>query len=163
MPPARLPASTDAIERQRLRIQKKSWRALLALTEEERRRNILYLAWCAVPVERLQVELEYLDEHGKGLWDGVVKSDLNPFSKLKRACWSLSHHGKRGDLRPLFDAFPADMHQKVLDDCRSMLSSFAGQAEWRFLEFTMFPRRWAEWTHPSATEETKKKVVNDFV
>ena len=63
MGPAENDHAADNIQAYRIRIQKKSWRASKALSEPHRRKKMLLLRWVAWPVERLQSEFEWLDNH----------------------------------------------------------------------------------------------------
>ena len=65
---------SDGCSAARLRIQKKTYRAFKTLTEPDRRRNILLMAYVATPVERLQRELCFLDAGGNGLFDACMYS-----------------------------------------------------------------------------------------
>ena len=65
LPEVRRDASNDdasSVDAWRLKIQKKSFRTQKVVTSRARKVRILKLLWCAWPVERLQSELQFLDE-----------------------------------------------------------------------------------------------------
>ena len=145
--------ATESAERERVRVQKKSWRASKVLAnEQDRLTHIKLLTWTTTALERLQSELTFLDTRGKGLYDTVFADQLNPFFKCRMTLANMLHGGKEGPLRSLFDTMPEVTHSDLLAESSRMLLSFLGQGKWRFLEFETYPRRWAAEFHPARCE-----------
>ena len=96
MGPAENDHAADNVQAYRIRIQKKLWRASKILSEPHRRKKMLLLCWVAWPVERLQSELEWLHNHGKGLVEVAFDDFCNPFFKARVDLSQLVHDAQRG-------------------------------------------------------------------
>eukprot|EP00959_Pyramimonas_sp_CCMP1952_P073715 1540678-Pyramimonas_sp.AAC.1 len=70
-------------ERLRIKIRKKAWRTKCFMSDRRKVMQSLLYCWIAIYVERLQSELTWRDQQGKGLWDVVVQDELNPFVRCK--------------------------------------------------------------------------------
>ena len=152
----------DACQAFRQRIQNKSWRASLALSEPAWRVRLFLLCWCAWPVERLQAELTWLDTGGKGLLDTAFSNSLNPFRKARASLARLLHEAPGGRMKCLLDLVDASQHAEIIDSCRAMTLSFGAQITWRFREYDDWPRSWSVLFHPSATVAQKADNVCRF-
>ena len=126
-------ANSDAVEKARARVQKKSWRARQLFEEPARRHRLILLAFCTTPVERLQAEITYLDTKSKGLYDAVLQSGLNPISKCLKRLAEMQYDARNGVLVFLFDLMPSDEDRASLALLMSkMLSGLGSQIWWRF-------------------------------
>ena len=94
-------AANDGIAIARLRIQRKSWRCRLTLTEPKRRLKVALFAWLAPPVERLQSELAWVDGCSRAFYDIVFQDAINPVVKCRRSLAALLHYGPDGPLKPV--------------------------------------------------------------
>ena len=154
---------SDSISAARVRIQKKTYRAVKTLTEPDQTRKVLLMTYVAWPLERLQVELSFLDSTGNGLFDACAYADdLNPFSKCRRSLIQMLRDGKDGELAPLFRCFNVDEHAELMHDVRAMILEFGAQVGERFKEYKDFPRRWARYYHPAADQAQKQETLDEF-
>ncbi len=86
------------------------------------------MCWIGAPIETLIGTLQHLDENGKGLYDAVVDSDLNPFLVCKKRLTKLVMDGAGGDLGPVFQCLiPAD-RKLMMVYLRTMGLDMGGQA-----------------------------------
>ena len=154
--------AADNVQAYRIRIQKKSWRASKALSELHRRKKMLLLCWVAWPVERLQSELEWLDNNGKGLLDVAFDDLCNPFFKARVALSQLVHDAPRGRFKSLLDMVPSSQHNDLISELRRMGLSLGAQVAWRFKEFQTYPYLWGVLFHPAATLAMKADAVKRF-
>ena len=157
-------ANSDAVEKARARVQNKSWRAKKVFEEPTRRHRFILLAFCTTPVERLQAEMTYLDTKSKGLYDAVLESGLNPISKCLKRLAELHYDARNGVLMFLFDLMPSDEERASMAlEMSKMLSGLGSQIWWRFLEFSLFPCRWALFTHPALLPAEQDAVLDDWL
>ena len=71
--------SDDRSNHQREFIQKKSYRAMKFFESTQRKLFVLLLTWLAWPIERLQAELEWLDEVSKLFsWKVTLSQQMRP-------------------------------------------------------------------------------------
>jgi hypothetical protein len=107
----------------------KAWRARCVLNSCEKRVSILLLCFLGAPVEAMMSRLQYLDSAGKGLFDAVVDTDLNPFLCCRRQLTALVLEGSDGPLGVVFCSHP-HLHKELMRDIRRMGCDFGGQVHW---------------------------------
>ena len=119
---------SEGAARFRLKIQKKAWRSRQVLSNPERRSNILLACWLGAPIERLISYTQFLDEAGRGMFDVVLNTELNPFYTCKQRLCKLVNEGADGELGPVFDAYPVAEHPALMADLAALGLDFAAQA-----------------------------------
>ena len=155
--------ATDACEKMRQRVQKKSWRASMVLGDSTRKQRIGILAFGAWPVERLQSELTHLDGQRNAIFDcNAFEDSLNPFHKARVSLAKILHEGKSGELSPLFDLQHPSAHRPLMQEIREVMVSFNSQIWWRFLEYQTYPVQWARWLHPAVDPATQDECPDHF-
>ena len=112
----------------RLKIQKKAWRSCQVLSNPERRSKILLDCWLGAPIERLISYTQFLDGAGRGMFDVVLNTELNPFYTCKQRLCKLVNEGADGELGPVFDAYPVAEHPALMADLAALGLDFAAQA-----------------------------------
>ena len=152
----------DAVERARLKVQKKSWRAKCVLSEDIRRQKMMLLCFTTHPIERLAAEITHSDGKERRLWDVVFSDNLNPFVKCRKSLAKLQRDGAGVLLAPMFESVPQEQRANLLTTCSQMIGGFIAQTAWRFKEYECFPLRWAAWTHPAKTLAQRDSVVDDW-
>ena len=79
LPPETNDRDDDRPNHQREFIQKKSYRAMKFFESEQRVLFVLLLTWLAWPIERLQAELEWLDEVNELFpWKVTLSQQMRP-------------------------------------------------------------------------------------
>ncbi len=146
----------------RLKVQKKAWRARCVLRDATKSEDIVLMAWMGSPVERLISVVQHLDSAGKGLFDAVLDTDLNPFRACRKELAELVHQGAKGPMEPVFARLPPHEHARVLGRIRALGLDFGGQVFWRFLGFSDFPYLWARYVHPGVEKESQDEVARHF-
>lgn len=100
--------------------KRQAWRSRLVLADRLKRIKILLLCWLGAPIEFLIRTLQYLDEIGKGLWDAVVDSPLNPFTTCRRQLTTLLLDGVTGAVSPLFLDLGVPAHNSLVRELRTV-------------------------------------------
>jgi hypothetical protein len=77
-------------------------------------------------VEVLISRLQYLDRAGKGLFDAVVNSSLNPFLICCRQLTKLVTDGDAGPVGVVFAALP-HLHKELIHQSRKIGCDFGAQ------------------------------------
>ena len=122
---------SDEADRQRLKIQKKTWRARCVLGDPQRRAKILLLCYLGAPVEKLMAEVQYLDQAGKGLYDVMIDDAQNPFFACKQRLARLVCEGAGGSLGAVFDLMPPADRPALLKEVRALGLDLGAQAAQR--------------------------------
>ena len=113
----------------RLRIQKKSWRAKMVLSDRKRQEKMLLLCYCTPPIERMQSYLTYADSCSRCLWDITFDDALNPFFTCRKGLAALQRSGTDGRMAPVFEFFGEDHRAELLSEFGQMVGSVCAQAD----------------------------------
>ena len=152
----------DAVQRARLKVQKKTWRTKMVLNDKTRQQKMLLLCFTTTPIEKMQSRLTHSDQLGRCLWDITFQDDLNPFASCKRELAALQRSGMQGRMKPIFDFVSAEDRQPLLQLSGQMLGAFCAQVDWRYKEFECFPMRWAAWQHRAKSEAQQDAVLLEW-
>ena len=74
----------------------------------------------------------------------------------------MARQGAEGEMACLFELYPREQHQGLLDGLRELVADFEAQVWWRFRNYGLYPYLWTVLHHPAVDIPERERLVSMF-